>query len=101
MVDRLRMRWEQMQERKRKLVVILGATTRVGVFLWIGFSIRDGLGEIEARNEETRKALLSLTQYRESGAASRAASTEVAIPDDAIKLSRYLETIIKDLGLKS
>ncbi len=100
-VDRLRERWEQMQERERRLVVILGATLAVCIFLWIGFSIRDGLGEIEAKNDETREALLSLTRFREAGGGSPAASSAVQIPEEAVKLSRYLETIIKDLGLKS
>jgi hypothetical protein len=99
-IERFRERWEGMQERERRLFLILGATVVVCVLLWLGFTIRGGLSSIEEKNEATREALLSIAQFRASGA-SKKASDEVVIPDEAIKLSRYLETIIKELGLKS
>jgi hypothetical protein len=89
-----------MQQRERRLVLALGVTVIVCLFLWVGFTIRDGLGSIEDKNQTTREALLSLAQHRATGA-NKTATTEVVIPDEAIKLSRYLETIIKELGLKS
>jgi hypothetical protein len=99
-MEKLRDRWEAMQERERRLVLVLGVTIVVCAFLWVAFTIRGGLSSIEAKNEATREALLSLAEYRASGGAKGAADT-VEIPAEAIKLSRYLETIIKESGLKS
>lgn len=95
----LRDRWEGMQERERRLVLILGVTLGVCLFLWVGFTIRDGLAAIEDKNEMTRDALIALQQHRASGGNARAGAIE--IPSEELKLSRYLETIIKELSLKS
>lgn len=94
----LRDRWEGMQERERRLLVILGAVLGLSLLLWVGFTIQDGLGAIEEKNELTREALISLAQHRAAGGKSAAT---VEIPTEGVKLSRYLETIIKDLSLKS
>lgn len=99
-MERLRDRWEAMQERERRLVAILGITVVVCLFLWVAFTIRGGLSSIEDKNEATREALLSLADYRAAGGA-KGKTDAIEIPAEAIKLSRYLETIIKESGLKS
>jgi hypothetical protein len=96
----LRDRWEGMQARERRLLLILGVTLTVSVFVWVGITIRDGLGSIEEKNETTRAALISLAQHRANGG-GKAKTGTVEIPAEGVKLSRYLETIIKELSLKS
>ena len=96
----LRDRWEGMQERERRLLVVLGVTLAVSLFAWVGYTIRDGLTAIEQKNDLARDALIALAQHRSSGG-TNAKGGNVEIPADGVKLSRYLETIIKDLGLKS
>lgn len=100
-VNDFRDRWERMNPRERKLLVALGGTFVVCIFLWLVFAARDGMAALEAKNDLSRKALRSLAQHR-AGAAQRAASAnQVSIPKKAISLDSYLEDIVNELSLDS
>lgn len=94
----LRDKWERITPRERRLVVVLGGTFIVVALLWVGFTIRDGLEAIEAKNEATRDALRTLHAHRLEGAKGTA-STMPTIPVEAIKLQTYLQDIAKQVGV--
>jgi type II secretory pathway component PulM len=99
-LEGLRDRWERMAPRERKLVLLLGATFVVCVIGWIGFTISDGLGAIEARNAEARSALLALEQH---AARAPAAGVEapVEIPAQPAELSTYVDEIVREIKAQS
>jgi hypothetical protein len=65
--DKARDFWDRISPRERRLVVILGIAAPITIAIWLGLSIRDGLVDMEHRNDRTRKALNALTDLRSRG----------------------------------
>jgi len=99
-LDNFRDRWERMAPRERTMMVMLGVTFVVCIFAFVGFNISDGLTAIEDKNEQSRDALAAMQNYRINEGATAAPGVEAMIPDEPVKLSRYLEEIVKDVGIK-
>jgi hypothetical protein len=59
--------WDRISPRERRLVVLAAIATPITLALWLGLSIRDGLGDMEARNNRTRKALEVVADLRARG----------------------------------
>jgi len=59
--------WDRISPRERRLVLIAGIAAPITIAIWLGLSIRDGLVEMEARNDRSRKALNVLTDMRARG----------------------------------
>jgi Tfp pilus assembly protein PilO len=97
-IDKLQDRWEHMTTRERTLVGALGATFVILVLSWVGFTIRDGLKAIEAKNQETRKALAALADYRVAQARG-SDGPEIVIGDEAVRLESYLSSIASGVGV--
>ncbi|HEV7558761.1 MAG TPA: hypothetical protein VGO00_24990, partial [Kofleriaceae bacterium] len=55
--DRARDFWERISPRERRLVVLLGFAVPVTLAVWLGLAIRDGLSDMENRNDRMRRAL--------------------------------------------
>ena len=55
--DKARDFWDRISPRERRMVLIAGIAAPITIAIWLGLSIRDGLVEMEARNDRMRKAL--------------------------------------------
>lgn len=100
-IDRLRDRWDQMPPRERRLVTILVSTVLVGLAFYIALGIRDGLVDLENRNQQKREALRALQLYRAGGAAKTQSVVEIPDEAKAVKLDRYIDGIIQKVGIES
>ncbi|MGE0546844.1 MAG: type II secretion system protein GspM [Kofleriaceae bacterium] len=65
--ERARDFWDRISPRERRLVVIGAIALPITVAIWLALSIHDGLTEMEARNEKTRKALRVLDDLKARG----------------------------------
>lgn len=100
-LEKFRDRWERMAPRERMLLGALAATLVVCLFVWVGLSIRNGLNEIETKNDLSRDALRALAQYRSGQATQASKGPEAKITEEAVELDSYLEGIVNQLGLES
>lgn len=65
--DKARDFWDRISPRERRLVLIAAVAAPITIAIWLGLSIRDGLVDMEARNDKTRKALAVLSDLRARG----------------------------------
>ncbi len=72
--------WDRISPRERRLVLIAGVAAPITIAIWLGLSIRDGLVDMEARNQKTRKALAVLVDLRARG------DVHAAKGDDAVSM---------------
>lgn len=94
--DRARDFWDRISPRERRLVLILGIATPITIAIWLGLSIRDGLIDMEARNERSRKALTVLADLRARGQTSTQADDVVAtMGTEPLNLETYIDTASK------
>lgn len=100
-LDRLRDRWDSMPPRERRLATILAATVVVGLAFYIAFGIRDGLVDLESKNQQKREALRAIQLYRAGGAAKTQSVVEIPDEAEAVKLDRYIDGIIQKVGIES
>jgi hypothetical protein len=96
--DRARDFWDRISPRERKLVVFLGIAVPIALAIWLGLSIRDGLVNMEARNEQARDALEVVAKLKAAGGPSE--EPGVKIPDSPIALTTYVSKTIEKSGLK-
>ncbi len=102
-MDGLRERWERMNPREQRLAIAFTLVVVIAIVLAMVAKIKSGMAEIESKNAESRKALLSLASYRNAKANATSTGTDVKIPEKgkAVALDTYLEGIISELGLTS
>ena len=100
-MDGLRERWERMNPREQRLAIAFSLTVVIAIVVAMVAKIQSGMAEIEAKNAESRKALVALALYRNAKAGSADNSVEIEIPerDKAVALDIYLEGIISELDL--
>ncbi|MCP4447080.1 MAG: type II secretion system protein M [Myxococcales bacterium] len=94
-------RWDRMNSREQRLVMVLGIALVVCLVAALVSKIQGGMESIEASNTEARKALRSLAIYRNAKARSGGAGVDLKIPEKAIALDSYLENIVSELELTS
>jgi len=94
----LRDRWEHLAPRERTLLGVLGIAAVVCVFAVVGMTIKQGLDEIEARNQEIRDALVALETIR-ARKMEVDEGPKVNIPAKAISLCTYLDKIKEEVGV--
>src|ERR1043165_4125993 len=91
--------WDRISPRERRLVIVAAVALPLILALWLGLSIRDGLVDIEARNEKTRKALRVLDGMRADGVPQQKGDDVVAMMGtDPLSLPTYLDTAAKAAG---
>jgi hypothetical protein len=97
--DKARDFWDRISPRERRLVVIAAIATPIVIAIWLGLSIRDGLVDMEARNDKTRKALRVLDGIRAEGLPQQKGDDVVAMMgDEPLSLPTYLDTAAKAAG---
>lgn len=102
-VDGMRDRWERMNPREQRLLMLLGIALVVCLVAAVVFYIQNGMAATKRQNDESREALRALEVYRNAKAeAERATSgAAVAFPKKALELDSYLDDIITELQLES
>jgi hypothetical protein len=91
--------WDRISPRERRLVLLLAIAAPVCIAIWLGLSIRDGLVNMEARNERTRKALRVLDGMRAEGTPAQKTDDVVAMMGtEPLSLPTYLDTAAKSSG---
>jgi hypothetical protein len=94
--DKARDFWDRISPRERRLVILAGIAAPITLAIWLGLSIRDGLGEMEARNAKTRRALTVLADLRARGETQPKADDAVAMMGtEPLSLPTYLDNAAK------
>ena len=96
--DRARDYWDRISPRERKLVVFLAAVVPLSLTLWLGLAIRDGLVDMEKRNQDTRDALEIVERIRVNGIDTHQ-NAGPKIPDQPIPLETYVSKAAEKVGL--
>jgi hypothetical protein len=94
--DKLRDFWDRISPRERRLVIIAAVALPVTLAIWLGLNIRDGLVEMEKRNNDTRKALRILADLRARGETQNEEADIVkTIGTEPLSLPTYLDNAAK------
>jgi len=96
-LDSLRLKWESITPRERRMVVLLGVSAVVVAVLYVALDIRDGMVALEKKNAKSRQALASLTTLKARPIAANADAP--AIPTEAVRLESYLYTAATKAGV--
>ena len=88
--------WDRISPRERRLVVIAAIAAPIVITLWLGLAIRDGLGAMEQRNDQSRKALEVLADLRARGQTKEVVDDAVALMGtEPLSLDTYLTNAAK------
>ena len=89
--------WDRISPRERRLVILAGIAAPITIALWLGLSIHDGLGAMEARNAKTRKALAVLADLRARGETGKPKSDDAVamMGTEPLSLPTYLDNAAK------
>jgi hypothetical protein len=94
--DKTREFWDRISPRERRLVMLAGIAAPITIAIWLGMSIRDGLIEMEARNNKTRKALTVLADLRARGDTGPKTDDVVSMMGtEPLSLPTYLDNAAK------
>jgi hypothetical protein len=88
--------WDRISPRERRLVLIAGIAAPIIIAIWLGLSIRDGLVDMEHRNDRTRKALNVLMDLRARGETAQKSDDVVSMMGtEPLSLPTYLDNAAK------
>jgi Tfp pilus assembly protein PilO len=90
--------WDRISPRERRLVVLAAIAVPITIAVWLGFSIKDGLENMERRNEKMRRALAVLTDLRARPADSGDNDIVKTMGPEPQSLDTYLDNAAKKAG---
>ena len=94
--DKAREFWDRISPRERRLVLIGAIALPITLAVWLGLSIRDGLVEMEHRNDRARKALTVMADLRARGETHAKVDDAVAMMGtEPLSLPTYLDNAAK------
>ena len=94
--DKARDFWDGISPRERRLVIIAAIAVPITLAIWLGLAIRDGLGDMEARNAQMRKALNVLADLRARGENLRKTDDVIdMMGTEPLSLATYLDNAAK------
>ncbi len=96
--DRARDFWDRISPRERKLVILLAVCVPIVLAVFLGFQIKDGLGNIEARNAKMRRALVVLTDLRARGPIQPEDDVVATMGVEPLSLDTYLRNAATKAG---
>lgn len=97
--ERARDFWERISPRERRLVAILAVAAPLTIAVWLGLSIRDGLSDMDARNDKQRRAIDTVVDLRQRGvAADKGDDTVAKMGTELLGLETYLEKAAQKAG---
>jgi type II secretory pathway component PulM len=98
--ERARDFWDRISPRERGLVVIAAVAAPVIIVIWLGMAIGDGLANMEARNEKTRKALSVVADLKARGPRQPADDLVAGMPVEPLALETYLTNAATTAGFQ-
>ncbi len=99
--ERARDFWDRISPRERRLVVFAAIAAPLTIAVWLGLAIHDGLDNMAAQNEKTRKALAVLDDLKARGPQSQPSDDLVSgIPLEALSLETYINNAAKAAGFE-
>lgn len=94
--DKARDFWDGISPRERRLVILAAIAVPVTLAVWLGLAIRDGLVDMEKRNDQMRKALAVLADLRARGETHPKTDDVVAMMGtEPLSLATYLDNAAK------
>jgi hypothetical protein len=96
--ERARDFYDRISPRERKLVLLLAIAAPITIVLWLGLAIHDGLGDMEARNERTRKALRIVDDLKGRGPIKAADDVLATMGTEPLSLDTYLTNAATKAG---
>jgi hypothetical protein len=96
--ERARDFWERISPRERRLVVILGIAAPLTIAVWLGLSIRDGLVDMDSRNDKLRSAIDKVVDLRQRGIAVEKDDDLSKMGTELLNLETYLEKAAQKAG---
>jgi type II secretory pathway component PulM len=96
--DRARDFWDRISPRERKLVILLAVCVPIVLAVFLGFQIKDGLSNIEARNAKMRRALVVLTDLRARGPIQPEDDVVATMGVEPLSLDTYLRNAATKAG---
>jgi len=98
--ERARDFWDRISPRERGLVVIAAIAAPLTIVIWLGLAIGDGLANMEARNEKTRKALSVVADLKARGPRQPADDLVAGMPVEPLALETYLTNAATSAGFQ-
>ena len=99
LADRARDFWDRISPRERKLVVLLAIAVPITLAVWLGLSIKDGLEQRAERNENMRRALVTLAELKSRGPLTSPVDDPLKdIGPEPLSLDTYLDNAAKKAG---
>jgi hypothetical protein len=98
--ERARDFWDRISPRERGLVVIAAIAAPLTIVIWLGLAIGDGLANMEARNEKTRKALSVVADLKARGPRQPADDLVAGMPVEPLALETYLTNAATTAGFQ-
>jgi len=97
--DRARDFWERISPRERGLVVLLGFAVPLTLAIWLGLAIRDGLSDMENRNDKMRRAIDVVADLQARGITNEPKDDVLAqMGTEALPLETYLDKAANKAG---
>lgn len=96
--ERARDFWDRISPRERALVMLAAVAAPVTIAIWLGLAIGDGLSNMEARNDKTRKALSVLADLKARGPVQPTDDAVANMPAEALGLETYLTNAAQTAG---
>jgi len=96
--ERARDFWDRISPRERGLVMIAAVVAPLTLVIWLGLAIGDGLANMEARNERTRKALSVLADLKARGPKQPVDDVVAGMPVEPLGLETYLSNAATTAG---
>jgi general secretion pathway protein M len=95
--DKARDFWDGISPRERRLVMLAGIALPITLAIWLGLAIRDGLVDMEKRNDQARKALTVLGDLRARGETPSRKGDDVLamMGTEPLSLPTYLDNAAK------
>jgi type II secretory pathway component PulM len=98
--ERARDFWDRISPRERGLVAIAAVAVPLTIVIWLGLAIGDGLANMEARNERTRKALSVLADLKARGPRQPTDDLVAGMPVEPLALETYLTNAATSAGFQ-
>ena len=100
LTENVRLKWERITPRERLMVILLAVCAVLILVFGLGRVAQKKMKTLEAKNNDTRLALKSLSK-RQANKRSGKSSESIVIPDKPISLDSYLDPIISKAGIDS
>lgn len=98
--ERARDFWDRISPRERGLVMLGAVAAPVILVIWLGMAIGDGLADMQARNDKTRRALNALADLKARGGPAAKPSDDLVagMPVEPLSLETYLSNAATTAG---